>query len=234
MIKKDMMKKIMIGLFVSIIMVISSCEPAVVFKTPQPKGIIEITSFSPEFRGTFFCESDSSLVVIDKNIIYKTHWFDFSIPENQIESDPNVIKSGESLFVKDLGKCVIYKTQNDTVYASINLADTLFVLSEENILKSYKGHQVMNIKLKDGDYEVVILSLDEDTNLELKMATLPEEVEQLEKITPVKDVSYDDVEQYQINPTRLEFDEILKQEIVFETCEYFKRVKIPTKDLYPF
>jgi hypothetical protein len=66
------------------------------------------------------------------------------------------------------------------------------------------------------------------------MATLPGEVDDLEKITSVKDVSYDDVEQYQINPTRLEFDEILKQEIVFETCEYFKRVKIPIKDLYPF
>lgn len=224
----------MISLLVSIMVVISSCEPAVVFKTPQPKGIIEVTSFSPEFRGTFFCESDSSLVVIDKKFIYKTHWFDFSVPENKIESDPDLIKSGESLFVKDLGNCVIYKTQNDTVFASVRLTDTLFVLSEENILKSYKGHQVMNLKLKDGDYEVIILSLDEDTNLELKMATLPGEVNDLEKITTVKDVSYEDVEQYQINPTRLEFDKILKQEIVFETCEYFKRVKIPAKDLYPF
>ncbi len=212
----------------------SSCEPAVVFKTPQPKGITEVTSFSPAFRGTFFCESDSSLVVIDKDIIYKTHWFDFSIPEDRIESDTNLVKSGETLFVKDLGKCAIYRTQNDTVYASVRLADTLFILNEENILKSYKGHQIMNLKLKDGDYEVIILSLDEDTNLELKMATLPGAVEDLEKITKVKDVSYDDVEQYQINPTRLEFDEILKQEIVFETCEYFKRVKIPMKDLYPF
>lgn len=224
----------MIGLAFSAISLIVSCEPTVVFKTPQPKGITEITSFSPQFRGTFFCESDSSLVVIDKNIIYKTHWYDFSIPEDRIHSDSNVIKTGESLFVKDLGDCTIYKIQNDSVFASVRLADTLFVLSEENILKSYKGHQVMNLKLKDGDYEVIILSLDEDTNLELKMANLPGEVTDLEKITSVKDVSYEDVEQYQINPTRLEFDEILKQEIVFETCEYFKRVKIPAKDLYPF
>ena len=228
------MNKILTGLVFSIVMVISSCEPAVVFKSPQPKGITEITSFSSEFRGSFFCESDSSLVVVDKNIIYKTHWFDFSIPENRIESDPSLNKSGESLFVKELGECMIYKIQNDTVYASVRLTDTLFILSEENILKSYKGHQVMNLKLKDGDYEVIILSLDEDTNLELKMATLPGEVKDLERITPVKDVSYDDVEQYQVNPTQLEFDEILKQEIVFETCEYFKRVKIPMKDLYPF
>lgn len=228
------MNKIFTGLVFSILMVITSCEPVVVFKTPQPKGIKEISSFSPEFRGTFFCESDSSLVVVDKNIIYKTHWFDFSIPENRIELDPRLKKSGESLLVKDLGNCMIYKIQNDTVYASVRLTDTLFILSEVNILKSYKGHQVMNLKLKDGDYEVIILSLDEATNLELKMATLPGEIEELEKITPVKDVSYDDVEQYQVNPTQLEFDEILKQEIVFETCEYFKRVKIPTKDLYPF
>ena len=228
------MNKIFTGLVFSILMVITSCEPVVVFKTPQPKGIKEISSFSPEFRGTFFCESDSSLVVVDKNIIYKTHWFDFSIPENRIELDPRLKKSGESLLVKDLGNCMIYKIQNDTVYASVRLTDTLFILSEVNILKSYKGHQVMNLKLKDGDYEVIILSLDEATNLELKMATLPGEIEELEKITPVKDVSYDDVEQYQVNPTQLEFDEILKQEIVFETCEYFKRVKISTKDLYPF
>lgn len=228
------MKNSMITLFISIIVVISSCEPTVVFKTPQPKGIIEITSFSPEFRGTFFCESDSSLVVVDKNIIYKAHWFDFAIHEDRIESDSNLLKTDELLFVKDLGQSAMYKIQNDTVYASIRLTDTLFILSEENILKSYKGHQVMNLKLKDGDYEVIILSLDEDTNLELKMATLPGEVEQLEKITSVKDVSYDEVEQYQVNPTRLEFDEILKQEIVFETCEYFKRVRIPKKDLYPF
>tara|TARA_B110000967_G_C18770732_1_gene502922 strand:- start:374 stop:1060 length:687 start_codon:yes stop_codon:yes gene_type:complete len=228
------MNKIFAGLVFSILIIISSCEPVVVFKTPQPKGITEVSSFSPEFRGTFFCESDSGLVVVDENIIYKTHWFNFSIPENRIESDPDLEKSGESLMVKDLGKCMTYKIQNDTVYASIRLADTLFMLSEENILKSYKGHQVMNLKLKDDDYEVIILSLDEDSNLELKMATLPREVEELEKITSVKDVSYDDIEQYQVNPTQLEFDEILKQEIVFETCEYFMRVKIPMKDLYPF
>ena len=47
------MKKIIIGLFISILLVAISCEPPVVFKSPQPKGIIEITSFSKEFRGTF-------------------------------------------------------------------------------------------------------------------------------------------------------------------------------------
>lgn len=212
-----------------------SCEPPVIFKSPQPEGIQQVTSFSPEFRGTYTCESDSSVVIISDDIIYKTEWFDFMVTQNRIDQDPNFEKSGEFLFVKRLGKCTINKIENDIVYATAQLADTLFLLDEnECILKSYKGHQIMSLKLLDGSYEVIILSLDEDSNLELKMATLPGELEQLEKITAVKDVSSEEDEQYEINPSRMEFDEILKQELVFETCEYFKRVKIPNLDLYVF
>lgn len=212
-----------------------SCEPPVIFKSPQPEGIQQLTAFSPEFRGTYTCESDSSVVIISEDVVYKTEWFDFMVTQNRIDQDPNFEKIGKFLFVKDVGKCTINKIEDDIVYVTAQLADTLFLLDgEECILKSYKGHQVMSLKLLDESYEVIILSLDADANLELKMATLPGELEQLEKITTVKDVSSEDVEQYKINPSLMEFDEILKQELVFETCEYFKRVKIPNLDLYVF
>jgi len=42
------------------------------------------------------------------------------------------------------------------------------------------------------------------------------------------------IEQFIINPTRVEFDEIMEQQIVFETYEHFKRIKIPLEVLYPF
>ena len=69
-------------------------------------------------------------------------------------------------------------------------------------------------------------------NMQLKYATLPGQLEELNQITPVEDISHDEVEQYMIAPTQMEFDEILKQEIVFEACEFFRRVSVPNSEVF--
>ena len=222
---------IILSLFFFTLMI--SCDPAVVFNSPQPEGVEIQDNFDPEFRGTFMCESDSSIVVVDTHIVYKRHWYDFAIPKERVEEDPNIIRSGDLLYIKDKGKCAIYKVQNDSIFGSLPLTDTLFMMDgKTHVLKSYKGHQILSLKMNEGKYEVAVLSLDEDLNIQLKYATLPGELEQLEQITPVEDISHDEVEQYMIRPTRMEFDEILRQEIVFETCEYFRRVSVPNSYLF--
>lgn len=233
--KLFIMKKNGLWIFVFIAISWFSCEPPIIFKTPPPQGVKATNAFMPSFQGTYFCESDSSVVVIGEQVIYKTDWFDFVVPQEKIERDTNISKSGEFLYIKDIGKCAIYRIKNDTVYASFQLADTLFYMDGvENVLKEYNGHQVMSLWLQEGKYEVFILSLDDYSNLQLKMATMPGDLEELEKITSIKDVSSEDVEQYEINPSLIEFDEILQKEIVFETCEYFKRIDIPNKELFIF
>lgn len=223
--------------WILILMVIGwiSCDPPIVFKTPPPQGIETINAFAPSFQGTYLCESDSSIVVVEPHVIYKTEWFDFVISQKEMQQDDNFIQSGEFIYLRDIGKCSIYRIKNDTVYASVQLADTIFYMAgEKNVLKEYKGHQVMSMLLNKGSYEVFILSLDEDSNLEFKMATLPGTLADLQKITPLKGVvnHTKEAEQFEINPTMMEFDEILKQEIVFETCDYFKRINIPNQALF--
>lgn len=227
------MKKIKIWIFLIVIIGLYSCEPPIIFKSPQPQGVKAIDAFAPAFQGTYFCESDSSVVVIGEQVIYKTDWFDIAIPQRRIEQDTNIVRSGEFLYIRDIGKCAIYRIQNDMVFASVQLADTLFYMDGiESVLKDYNGHQVMSLLLKEGKYEVFILSLDEEMNLQLSMATLSGDLEELKKITPIKDVSSEEVEQYEINPTLIEFEEILQKEIVFEACEYFRRIDIPNRELY--
>ena len=229
-----MKNKIVYFIFV-ITLLWMSCDPAVVFTTPQPEGVKISDAFAPEFRGKYLCESDSSIVVVDSHIVYKRHWYDFTIREDQIKNNSNLIQIGDSLFVKDVGKCAQYRIENDTVFASVPLTDTLFWLDGiDMVLKSYQGHQILSLKMKEDKYEVVVLSLDENFDLQLKLATFPGELENLEVITPVKDISTDEVEQYLIQPTRMEFDEILRQEIVFEACEFFKRVEVPNFEIYVF
>ena len=229
------MKKYLFCMSIVVIFVLTACEPAVVFENPQPKGAPEEKNFATPYQGTYLSESDSSIVIIDSVCIYKRHWFDFTLSRKRIEKDDNVVKSGEFLHLKNIGKNAIYRIKNDTVYASVALEDTLFHLDgSKYILKSHEGHQIMNVKLNEASYQVIVLSLDGKGNLDLMHASRLEDIEKLEKITPTQDISHHDIEQFMINPTRVEFDEIMEQEIVFETYEKFKRINVRIEDLYPF
>ena len=225
--KKKKMKKIIQFSVVLLLVTLFACESKLVFTEPQPPETETMERFEEAYWGNYFCDSDSAIITVEPTMIHQWKYLNFRISNQQIAEDENILFIGENLYIDGYDGCFIYRIQNDTVYASLPIRDTLFRLDDPNIrLKSYNGHQVLNFKLKNKKWEAIILSLDKDGALGVQLATLPKEVEALAKITPVTNISTEDKEQYIISPTLLEFDEIIDQELVFETCHYYPKVNV--------
>ena len=221
------MKKTLIYLTTLALLIFTSCESKLVFSGAQPEGIEVSTRFDEAYYGNYFCESDSSIITIEPKVIHQWKYINFNLTTAEIAEDENILFVGEGLYINGYDGCFIYRIKNDTVYASLPVRDTLFLVDHPTcVLKSYNNHQILNFKVSDEKWETMILSIDKETNITLLSAKLPEDIAALEKITPVTDISLEDKEQYIISPTLMEFDEILTKELVFNSCEYFPRVNV--------
>ncbi len=217
------MKKIVALVGLLVLLQFSCTEPPVVFMGPQPEGINPGQFIDMIYRGTFLCESDSALVHVKGRMIYKEKAYSFSISPQEIQEADGVDLIGDQMVVPDWPEPIPVTVTDSMVYGNVVLRDTLFDMGPGEILKYHKGHLVLNKKITDEKWEVMILSLDLDLNLRLSVAEMPDDLKQLKKITPVKDISTEDQEQILLSPTYLQFDEILRQRLIFEECDVFQR-----------
>ncbi len=201
-------------------------EPGVVFKSPQPEGLRAEPFINPVFRGKFICDSDSSVVYIKNDIIYKEKLYAFEVTTPALDTLWDLEMRGDRLYSKKLDQYMPMFYKDDTIRSRVRKRDTLFLMGENHILKSFKGNQILNRKLDNRKWEVFILSLDDQFNLRLFLARLPENIHALKAITRVEDISTREQVQIRIRPTVMEFEEILNQELIFDECDIFYRVEV--------
>lgn len=208
-----------------------SCNQApVVFDQPQPNNLPAKPYFEPIYRGTFLCESDSAMVHVHAKTVFKEKAFAFKLSLEEIAEDSSILYSNGELFINSRNEPVSAKLDGDTVRAEIILRDTLFEIGAHQILKHFRGHHILNKKVENNRWEVEVLSLVGDLDLRYAKAEMPEDLEQLEKITPVKRKNTDTrKEQLIISPTVIEFNEIMQQELIFRECDYFSRQQLPVQ-----
>ena len=213
-------------LYSVLFLILTACtEPGVVFTEPQPQGIDFQAQIPLVYRGFFFCESDSSTVHINGKTIYKEKNMVLNLHLDEIEKEENLSLNNGNLEIKNWPETYPVDIIGDSIYSEIQLRDTLFNLSEKNRLKVFRGHQILNKQLGPDKWEVIILSLDSDLDLRLTMAFLPEDLERLEKITPVKDISTEDQIQLSLSPSIEEFQQIVREQLIFHECDIFTRLQ---------
>ena len=204
-------------------------EPAIVFKAPQPEGAKVERFISPIYRGTYFCMSDSSIVYVKPKSVHKERAYSFEVPLAELDTIKEAELIGDILHLQGFEEPIPVDIIQDTVYAEVLLQDTLFEVGPTNILKSFNGHQILNKRMDQDKWEVLILSLDDQLNLWLSAVVLPEDIADLEAITPVEDISREDQVQFRIAPSAIEFGEILEQRLIFVECDMFTRIKLPVE-----
>lgn len=219
----------LISLLLLINLFIRCEEPPVVFEESQPKDLTAKAFFDPIYRGVFQCESDSSTVYVKAKTIYKEKAYQFKASLAEIDSMEVVELIDGQLWVKGFEDPIPVEIKGDSASGEIMFRDTLFDMSENHILKYFRGHHILNKKLGTDKWEVLILSIDYDLDLRLSEALMPNDLEALKKITPVKDISTEDKTQILLSPTIAEFREILKQNLVFQECDIYRRLKFPTE-----
>jgi len=204
------------------------CEPAVVFRVPQPTGLESRNTFDPLYRGKFLCDSDSTFVYVKSNCVFKEREVIVKTSLESLDSIPGARIENEMLYIEETDLYFPYKMEGDLLTANVLMRDTLFKVNP-GVLKYYRGHHILNKPEAKEKWEVWVLSLDHYYNISLSKAELPEDINKLEYITRVEDLSTENYPQIRLNPSIVEFKEILESNLLFRECDYYIRAERPTE-----
>ena len=207
---------------------VSYCQSPVVFTEPQPKNEPELSTIPVEYQGMYWCEVDSITLIIDNKMIFSQKEYESRLTIAEIESNPNLAFQNDRLYSSYLKKSYPAKQIGETIVSEITLKDTLFSLATGQVLKFHKGHLILNTPLDDDIWEVTIISQKSQDILSITRAKLPDNLDDLKRITSVTKLKTDDDEnavQIKIAPTMIEFDKILNDQLLFDgKCIEFKRI----------
>ncbi len=223
------MSRIILVVFIAVILVSSCGEPPVVFIEAQPQDLDAKAYFEPIYRGVFLCESDSATVYVKAKTIHKEKEYNFKTTLEEIDSIQGAELIGDQLWLEGFEEPVPVEIEGDSISGEILFRDTLFEIGKGQVLKFFRGHHILNKKLIDEKWEVLILSIDYDLNLRLYEAAMPEDLGKLDKVTPVKDISTEEIDQILLAPTVTEFRNIMRMHLVFQECDLYRRMKLPTE-----
>ena len=190
-----------------------ACESPVIFEEPQPG---------------YLCTGDSSILKIREKVIYqeRAYFFVDDVDGSGLDSlmhKEEVMTEGgiETLYFLE-GEPVPLENvllTDDVFLGTLLVRDTLFSISDRQKVRYYRGHLVLNEQRSDLRWDVALVSQEINGDLRLSVAKEPEEVMEIERITPVKkQLATDGSDQLVLNPSRGEFRQLVRKELLFEEC----------------
>lgn len=108
--------------------------------------------------------------------------------------------------------------------------DTIITISNDQIIRYFKGMYFLNFKTSGDLWNVTTMSLDKNAILKLRKITGgDEEIEQIKNATTLTEIVDDEgvLIDYKIRPTKKELKEMLKLDI-FKVEESFQKIRIVT------
>ena len=221
------MNKIFALLFASLFL--RACDDKVKFDTPQPTLENNLTKIPKRLRGTYVAISDSTRLVIDEKRVIKWDRLSGKEPADSLVFSVNATKviedTPKSIQINyENGGAKLEFLENDSVFIEYSWADTLFEISNEHILRRYKGQYFLNFKDEENSWKVRCLSIDKD-ELRFSKAMMPEDVKEVQKITAVKEIKSDSgkIIKYRLNPSKKELKSLMKNH--FHETEKYRKIE---------
>ena len=229
------MKSYVYGL-IGVILMMVACTPPVVFDQPYPIDESNLETLPNLYQGSFICESDSSLLLIqDYEIMIRKENY-FTLPLKYIEEREDCNMDGNEMFVSGRAECIPVEFVNDSTVRGIVIEhDTLFAMKEKSVARMYEGHLVLSQEVKDDEWAVSFLSLEPNADVVYRAITDKTKIKAVGKVTSVENITTleDKNNRYKIKPTMKQFDELFHNEEVFIECEYLTRVQLESEFTEP-
>ena len=210
----------------------TSCQPPVVFGRPQPEGFGAITQIPHSYRGIYWCPVDSASLFVDEQAFIKRKELHVKLTKKEIAENPDMELVNGHLSINDWDSSFPVTESGDSITTQIIFRDTIFALSGPHMAKLFRGHLILNTKLDQDTWAVSVASKKGADVLTIAKADLPENLAELDSITPVKSLMVLEGKRTQLHltPTRAAFEKIIERGILFETsCTQYERV-LPLKD----
>lgn len=209
------MKKLLTTVVISATLAFISCESAT-FDTPQPHNIKSSNTFKQQLIGKYIAGDKESIVLITDQLI--TRHYNYEVKEHKDSLSLSYKLIGNRLINQDIGKEEPVVVEGDSLIRRVNFIDTLFNISNGNILKEYKGYYFLNNQYKNVGWQVKKLSLKEGV-LTIGRISNDEDIQKLKKITQT---ASDTIRHFSL--TKQQFKKFLKQD-GFSGQETFFRIK---------
>ncbi|NAY91364.1 hypothetical protein GTQ34_05475 [Muricauda sp. JGD-17] len=209
------------------LMFLGSCQPPVIFGEPQPADTRSLQKIPEIYQGTYWCNTDSASLFVDEWAFIKRKEILIKLTENEVTESQELQLVNGKLFVHGWGQSFPIEQNGDTIRSSIVMRDTLFAIGTHQVLKPFKGHLVLNKKLDEDAWAVLVVSALTPDVLTISKAELPEDLSQLQGITPVSTLAKDKDRETQIfiTPTKAQFELLMDKKLLFqESCTEFERV----------
>lgn len=217
-----------------LLLIVFGCESPIKFEEPQPSDSPNLSVFPDAYLGNYLCTQDSSVLTVSEQHIYEEialliidevdgHGAD-SLLTIKEELTPNGIEKSYFLEGEPLPlEGVIY--DGAILVARLIHRDTLFSIGQDQVLRSLRGHLVLNFLRDDEDWDVVLLSQEINGDVQLSMTKYPDDLEALKTITPVTETMTENgEEQLILAPSNKAFRELVKKRMIFEECAYYERL----------
>jgi hypothetical protein len=167
-----------VGFTIALLMM--SCEPAATFSEPQPVGTTNESKFSNKIQGDYWSEESAELLQISDLFIISQYNEIEKIHKDSLEKHLQI--KADTLFDLKTGSKDFIDIQSDTVFIYRNYTDTLFAISENEILKKWKGYYFLNSTYSDTAWEVKKLWLNKGTLTIGEVASLSD-INSLQELT---------------------------------------------------
>ena len=199
--------------------ILFSCkEPLVQFEDAQPTNSRELNQISRKLIGTYYNSEDNTELEITKNLFIKKMILTDTV--NISELGENEILKGDSIFDKVRNFKIKVTIINDSLFTNYQYLDTIFNLTQKDVLKRFKGYYFLNKYGKDNNsWEVLKLKLSKGI-LNINSISTENEIDILNEIT---ETAVDNNRPFRVKLTKKQFREFVEENGFSEGESYLKK-----------
>ncbi len=188
------------------------CGPYIWFKVPQPEGRENLSEFPDELTGKYSSVYDTSTIRIESDKIIREYRENLLMTKVEFREETEDSISEDTSFTFADNWDITVNSFGDSVKVFSRRDEELFKISDQQILREYKGYYFLNYKDSNDYWEVKILKLEGDT-LEFDHILTEEDLKNIENITSIETYtdSTEETTEYYLKPTKRELKKILKK-----------------------
>ena len=205
-----------IHLFGFLLLLLTGCNDLATFDKPQPPDRKAIPAFPSSILGHYINNHEPSSLTITSNMVTTSYEITNKIWPGQVDTTGFDLVN-DSLVNKSTGEKYKVILSGDTIIKVTFNTDTLFNLSNNDILKNYKGYYFLNKQNPNQYWSVYRLSLSKG---QLILGTIRDsmDIKQLKEISE----NIEDSTGYHFKPTEKQFEKFIKQNGFRERDTFYK------------
>jgi rRNA-processing protein FCF1 len=202
---------------------ITACEEPVKFIEPQPQGKSNLSSFPKRLIGIYKSVNDDYTIEISDKLIIRKFKSNIYLSKTELDSSKNLQLKGNVLLDNDNNLSFKVTIQNDSITGFAIQTDSVFMITNDNVLRKFNGHYFLNTKLDNG-YFVQMLTPEGSGKLTIS-SIKKEELDNLKTISAVEEPDDSLLENYQFTLTKKEFKNFVNEMHGFRSTEVFQKIK---------